>query len=139
MTAPPAADDRVSRRMKRTLGRDNNSERALRSALHRLGLRFRLQRRLLSGSTRTADVVFPSQRVAVFVDGCFWHGCPIHGTWPKRNAEWWRAKIEANVRRDRDTDTRLAELGWRVVRVWEHETSSEAALRVASIVRKEAC
>ena len=134
MKFPPAAAEQVSRRMKATRGRDNDGERALRSALHRLGLRFRLQRRLLPGSTRTTDVVFPKQRVAVFLDGCFWHGCPIHGTWPKRNSDWWRAKIEANVRRDRDTDARLVALGWCVVRVWEHEAPEEAAQRVAAVV-----
>lgn len=136
MNFPPAIDVQVSRRMKRTRGRDNDLERALRSELHRLGLRFRLHRKLLPRSTRTADVVFPRQRVAVYVDGCFWHGCPVHGTWPKRNAEWWRSKIEANIRRDRDTDARLEELGWLVVRVWEHEAPNEAALRVASAVNE---
>lgn len=136
MRFPPASDEKVARRMGRTPARDNRGERALRSALHRLGLRFRLQRRLLPGSTRTADVVFPKQRVAVFVDGCFWHSCPIHGTWPKRNADWWRAKIETNVRRDRDTDARLTELGWCVIRVWEHEDVGEAAERVALALRE---
>ncbi|UFN51597.1 very short patch repair endonuclease (plasmid) [Roseomonas sp. OT10] len=123
--------------MRATKGKDNRGELALRSALHRLGLRFRLQRRLLPGSTRTADVVFPAARVAVFLDGCFWHGCPVHGTWPKRNGDWWRAKIEANRRRDRDTDERLTALGWRVVRVWEHEVPAEAAERVSGLVRGE--
>ena len=122
-------------RMQRTKQRDNRGEKALRSTLHGLGLRFRLHRRLLPGSTRTADVVFPSSRLAVFLDGCFWHGCPIHGTWPKRNGDWWRAKIEANQQRDRNTDERLAALGWRVVRVWEHEEPTEAAARIAILVR----
>jgi DNA mismatch endonuclease, patch repair protein len=66
-------------------------------------------------------MVFPRARIAVFLDGCFWHGCPLHGTWPKNNAAWWREKIEANIARDRDTDCRLKELGWIVIRVWEHE------------------
>lgn len=123
-------------RMQRTKQRDNQSEMALRSALHSLGLRFRLHRRLLPGSTRTADVVFPSSRVAVFLDGCFWHGCPVHGTWPKRNGDWWRAKIEANQQRDRNTDERLAALGWRVARVWEHEQPAQAAARIAILVRE---
>jgi len=118
--------------MAATKGRDNALERSLRSELHRRGLRFRLHRRLLQGSRRSVDIVFPRARVAVFVDGCFWHGCPLHGTWPKNNAEWWRAKIEANRARDRDTDDRLARQGWTVVRVWEHETVIAAADRVAS-------
>lgn len=67
----------------------------------------------------------------MFVDGCFWHSCPVHATHPKANAGWWRAKLEATVRRDRDTDTRLAAAGWAVVRVWEHEPPAEAADRVA--------
>ncbi|GAA0593003.1 hypothetical protein GCM10009416_34270 [Craurococcus roseus] len=120
--------------MRATKGRDNALERGLRSALHRAGFRFRLHRRLLPGMTRSVDVAFPAARVAVFVDGCFWHGCPIHMTWPKANAGWWREKIEANRRRDADTDARLAAAGWTVVRVWEHEAVAEAASRVAAAV-----
>jgi len=74
-------------------------------------------------------------RVAVFVDGCFWHGCPKHATWPKTNAVWWRNKIEGNQRRDADTDARLAAAGWLSVRVWAHEKPAEAAERIAGIVR----
>jgi DNA mismatch endonuclease (patch repair protein) len=84
---------------------------------------------------RRADLVFPSARVAVFVDGCFWHGCPEHATWPKQNAGWWRDKIEANRRRDRDTDARLREVGWQPVRVWEHEPVEEAARRIIEVFR----
>jgi DNA mismatch endonuclease (patch repair protein) len=72
--------------------------------------------------------------VAVFVDGCFWHGCPVHGTWPKANAEWWRAKILRNVQRDRDTDETLSEAGWKVLRFWEHEDPVKAARTVARVV-----
>jgi DNA mismatch endonuclease (patch repair protein) len=67
------------------------------------------------------DIVFPRQRIALFVDGCFWHGCPIHDTWLKNNGQWWRAKIEANRSRDRDTGRRLIDLGWTVIRIWEHK------------------
>jgi DNA mismatch endonuclease (patch repair protein) len=80
-------------------------------------------------------VVFSSERVAVFVDGCFWHGCPIHATHPKANASWWHIKLEANRRRDRDTDHLLAEAGWHVVRVWEHEAAAEAAARIQWTVK----
>jgi DNA mismatch endonuclease (patch repair protein) len=80
---------------------------------------------------RRADIVFAKKRVVVFVDGCFWHGCPEHGTWPKENRQWWREKIEANVARDRDTDTRLRASGWTVVRVWEHEDPLQAAGAIA--------
>jgi DNA mismatch endonuclease (patch repair protein) len=80
-------------------------------------------------------VVFRPVKVAVFVDGCFWHGCPIHGTWPKANAEFWRQKIERNKERDADTDRRLADAGWLVVRVWEHEDPEEAAQRIYEVIQ----
>jgi DNA mismatch endonuclease (patch repair protein) len=129
-----ASNVAVSRRMSRTRGHDNPREVALRSILHRRGLRFRIHLELIPGSRRSADIVFPRQRVAVFLDGCFWHGCPLHGTWPKVNAEWWRAKIETNKLRDRDTDDRLAATRWTVVRVWEHESLGAAAHRIATVV-----
>jgi DNA mismatch endonuclease, patch repair protein len=116
--------------------RDTGIERAIRSLLHARGLRFRIHRRLLTGSRREVDVVFPGAKVAVFVDGCFWHGCPEHGTWPRNNAEFWRDKIEGNVRRDRDTDARLEADGWTVVRVWEHEAPTDAAARIADAVER---
>ena len=116
--------------MSRTAQRDNQQEVALRSALHARGLRFRIHAKVLEPSRRTVDITFPKSRVAVFVDGCFWHSCPVHGTSPKNNAAWWRAKIDANVARDRDTDRRLRDAGWSVVRVWEHEVLKAAADRV---------
>jgi DNA mismatch endonuclease, patch repair protein len=73
--------------------------------------------------------------VAVFVDGCFWHGCPEHATWPRSNAAFWREKIETNCRRDRDTDARLQEYGWMAIRVWEHEDPEEVAARIEQAVR----
>lgn len=116
--------------MKRQRRRDTAPELALRSELHRRGLRYRVDYPL-PGMRRRADIAFPRQRVAVFVDGCFWHGCPKHGTWPKTSETWWRAKIEANRTRDRDTDARLSAAGWISVRVWEHESPPTAATRVA--------
>src|SRR4051794_19437376 len=86
----------VSARMSRTRGRDTGPELALRSELHKRGLRFRVDRPVLQGDRRRADVVFTRARVAVFIDGCFWHGCPEHATWPKANASFWREKIKAN-------------------------------------------
>lgn len=106
----------------------------LRKALHARGLRYRVQVPLLSNPRRVADIVFPSARIAIFVDGCFWHGCPEHGTWPKRNADFWKAKIEANRSRDADTNERLNALGWMTVRIWEHEDAEEAAERIAALV-----
>jgi DNA mismatch endonuclease (patch repair protein) len=114
--------------------RDTGIEREIRSRLHARGLRFRVHRRLLKGSRREVDVVFPGAKVAVFVDGCFWHGCPEHGTWPRNNADFWRRKIEGNVKRDRDTDARLEADGWTVLRVWEHEAPADAAARIADAV-----
>jgi DNA mismatch endonuclease, patch repair protein len=114
--------------------RDTGIEREIRSRLHARGLRFRVHRRLIPGSRREVDVVFPGAKVAVFVDGCFWHGCPEHGTWPQNNADFWRRKIEANVHRDRDTNARLEADGWTVVRVWEHESPAEAVARIAAAV-----
>jgi DNA mismatch endonuclease (patch repair protein) len=73
--------------------------------------------------------------VAVFVDGCFWHSCPEHASWPKANADWWRRKLEANVRRDRLTDAALTDAGWLVIRIWEHESPVEAADRIERAVR----
>jgi DNA mismatch endonuclease (patch repair protein) len=124
--------------MSRTAQRNNQHELALRSLLHARGLRFRIHAHALEGSRRTIDIAFPTPRVAVFVDGCFWHGCPVHGTSPKNNAAWWRAKIDANVARDRDTDRRLREAGWAVVRVWEHEDLVAAVGRIEGEVRARA-
>lgn len=120
--------------MSRTRGRDTAPERALRSLLHRRGLRFRVDYPPVRGVRRRADIVFTRARVAVFIDGCFWHGCPVHATWPRTNAAFWKDKIETNRARDRDTDRRLEEAGWVVLRFWEHEAPEAAAERVASVV-----
>jgi len=110
--------------------RDTKPEIALRRELHRRGLRYFVDRAPIKGVRRRADLVFPRRKVAVFVDGCFWHSCPQHATFPKNNAQWWTDKLAANVVRDRDTDARLAEQGWTVIRVWEHEDPLVAAERV---------
>lgn len=119
--------------MKAQRRRDTKPEIELRSELHRRGLRFHVDR-ALPGSRRRVDIVFPRLEIAVFVDGCFWHGCPEHGTWPKANAAWWREKIRANGHRDEDTDRKLSGEGWTVVRVWEHEDPVQAANRVEHAV-----
>lgn len=126
---PPTSAD-VSQRMARTRGFDNPRELALRSALHRLGLRFRIHHRAIPGTTRTIDVAFTRIRLAVFCDGCFWHGCPQHSTVPKTNTEWWRQKISTNTARDRDTDERLSATGWRVLRIWEHVPVEEGVAKI---------
>jgi DNA mismatch endonuclease (patch repair protein) len=126
----------ASRRMQRVRQKNTSAESILRQALYALGLRYRVHVPVLSSPRRIADIAFSGLRVAVFVDGCFWHGCSEHATWPKQNAGFWRAKILANQERDRDTDARLRANGWVVVRVWEHEPISEAASRIAAVVRQ---
>ncbi len=116
--------------------KDTKPEVLLRSELCRLGLRYRLHRPVVSGVRRRPDIVFGPSKVAVFVDGCFWHGCPKHGTVAKANAEFWRKKIADNKRRDSDTDRRLKTTGWAVVRVWEHENPAVAARRISRLVRR---
>jgi DNA mismatch endonuclease (patch repair protein) len=106
----------------------------LRRLLHACGLRYRIDQPVLPGVRRRADIVFSASRVVVFVDGCFWHGCQEHATWPKHNASFWRKKIETNRLRDIDTDERLAAACWTVVRVWEHENLDVAADRIAELV-----
>ena len=130
----PSTDPRTSARMSRQRRRDTVPEVALRRELHRRGRRFFVDKAPLPGMRRRADLVFPRHRVAVYVDGCFWHGCPQHATFPKNNAEWWAAKLAANVQRDRDTDERLQTAGWTVVRVWEHEDPITAATRVEAVL-----
>jgi DNA mismatch endonuclease (patch repair protein) len=133
---PSPADVETSIRMKRVRRRDTRPEITLRSLVHRLGLRYAIDARPLGGLGRTADIVFRSAKVAVFVDGCFWHGCPLHATWPKHNGAWWRAKILRNRSRDVETDEVLARHGWVSVRVWEHEDPNPVATRLARIVRR---
>lgn len=113
---------------------NTTAETEIRQALDNLGLIYETNERPLTDSARTADILFRAERVAIFVDGCFWHGCPIHGTQAKANAEFWRKKIEANQRRDLDTNRKLAEHDWMAVRVWEHEAADEVASRIAEII-----
>lgn len=131
---PVPASDKVRARFQRMPSRDTKPELALRRELHRLGLRYRVGTAPLPGLRRRADVVFTRRRIAVFVDGCFWHRCPDHGTQPKNNPNWWRAKLDRNVERDRHTDAALLAAGWHVVRVWEHEDPSAAAAAIAAQV-----
>ena len=114
--------------MSRIRGRDTKPELLLRKALWAAGLRYRI-RNSLPGKP---DIVFPSARLAVFVDGCFWHGCPEHMTWPENNAEFWRRKIERNIERDRDVEAELERLGWKWLRFWEHEVKNS----VDAVVRR---
>jgi DNA mismatch endonuclease, patch repair protein len=133
---PFASSAAAHERMSRLSRRDTGPELALRRELHRLGLRYYVHRRPLAGLRREADVVFPRAKVAVFVDGCFWHGCPDHGRRQHRtNAWYWPEKIERNRERDRDTDAKLLTAGWIPIRVWEHQPAPEAALAILAEVR----
>jgi len=120
--------------MRANRGRDTRPEIALRSELHRLGLRFRVHRRPVADLRATADIVFGQGRVAVFVDGCFWHRCPLHATVPKANGEWWAEKLRANVERDRRTSGELRARGWCVIRIWEHESPQNAGAEILRLV-----
>jgi DNA mismatch endonuclease (patch repair protein) len=122
--------------MQRQARRDTAPELALRRALYRLGLRYRVDVSPIPGMRSRADIVFAPRHVAVFVDGCFWHSCPDHGTIPKSNRDWWTRKLRANTERDRDIDKRLRTAGWHVIRVWEHEDAEGVARKIEPIVRR---
>ena len=114
--------------------RDTKPELRIRSALFRLGLRFRVDHRPVATIVGRADIVFTRRRLAVFVDGCYWHGCPVHYVAPATNTGYWSAKVGGNRRRDAATTIALVDAGWHVVRVWEHEEPATAASRIATIL-----
>lgn len=122
--------------MRANRGRDTGPELALRRMLHNRGLRYRVNTKPLPEVRRRADVVFPRARVAVFIDGCFWHGCRDHYRPATKNAEFWREKIESNQARDTETNMRLEAAGWTVIRIWEHDDFEQAAERVDQLVRR---
>jgi DNA mismatch endonuclease, patch repair protein len=115
--------------------RDTGPEIRLRQQLHRLGLRYQLGTRIATIPPVTPDLVFRRAQVAVFVDGCFWHGCPIHGVQPRTNVSYWSTKLSRNKQRDMRVDERLEVMGWKPVRIWEHDDPVEAASLVKTIVR----
>ncbi|WP_323380055.1 very short patch repair endonuclease [Streptomyces alkaliphilus] len=125
----------VSARMSRQAVRDTAQEVAVRRLLYGAGYRYRLHRPVPGLPRRKIDISFPGVRVAVFLDGCFWHGCPEHATSPKANSEWWRRKLDGNRARDLETGRVLTEAGWTVLRFWEHEGAEEVAASVAAVVR----
>jgi DNA mismatch endonuclease, patch repair protein len=138
---PPApSTPAVRAAMRGNQRRDTRPELALRSALHARGLRYRVDfpiRPATGIRPIRPDIVFTRAKIAVFVDGCFWHGCPDHGTKPTRNTDYWTAKLERNIERDRRNDALLEEAGWTVVRIWEHEASHDAVIeRVAHQVAR---
>jgi DNA mismatch endonuclease, patch repair protein len=130
-----ASSPAARRVMRGNRKRDTRPELALRHAVRQIGLRYRLGRHPIVGRIGTADLVFPAARVAVFLDGCFWHGCPEHFVQPHTNPGYWGPKIERNRQRDEEVDAILAAAGWATVRVWEHENPEAAARRVGDVVR----
>ncbi|MBV9794282.1 MAG: very short patch repair endonuclease [Actinobacteria bacterium] len=122
--------------MRGNRSRDTRPELAVRSAVHRRGLRYRVAARPIPGVRRSADLVFASARVAVFIDGCYWHGCPEHYVPSHSNQEYWTKKISGNRARDADTDAKLLAHGWQPVRIWAHENSEGAADLIAKVVRE---
>jgi DNA mismatch endonuclease, patch repair protein len=132
---PVPLDDHLAARMARVRRRDTGPELQLRHELHRRGLRYRVDAPPVDTVRGRADIVFGRVRVAVYVDGCFWHGCPEHGTLPRNNRAWWQTKLAANRARDAAIVDELARHGWLAVRVWEHEDMAVAADRVERLVR----
>jgi DNA mismatch endonuclease (patch repair protein) len=130
-----ASTQAVRRVMQGNRSRDTKPEVAVRRAVHALGLRFRVCSKPLPWTRRTADIVFRNARVAVFVDGCFWHGCPEHHVHPKVNAEYWKTKITRNKTRDEETNLELRKAGWTVLRFWSHVTPEHAAAQILAAVR----
>ncbi|MFJ6390271.1 very short patch repair endonuclease [Streptomyces sp. NPDC091972] len=117
--------------------RDTRPERSVRSLLHAAGKRYRVDFRVdLEGARPRPDIAFTRARVAVFVDGCFWHSCPQHGTKPGVNQGYWQPKLERNVARDRANDRALVAAGWTVIRVWEHESPHDAARRIIAVLER---
>nr|WP_269089224.1 very short patch repair endonuclease [Mycobacterium avium] len=115
--------------------RDTGPELAIRSILHSRGLRYRVNFRPLANRRNTADIVFTKRKIAVFVDGCYWHGCPEHYWASKTNVDYWEPKIKQNRARDENFTAALVGEGWRVIRIWEHESPKDAADRVEAAVR----
>ncbi|NDZ78546.1 very short patch repair endonuclease [Streptomyces sp. SID10853] len=122
------------RNMQAIRSRDTKPEQHIRRLVHARGLRYRVSTRPLPGLRRTADLVFRPTKVAVFIDGCYWHGCPDHYVPPKTNSGYWSAKVLRNIERDRDTDRKLVEAGWLVLRFWEHENSCSCADKISATV-----
>lgn len=130
-----ATSEGARRTMVANRRRDTSPELAVRRLIHQAGLRYRVDYRVEPMVRTRVDIAFTKQRVAVFIDGCFWHRCPEHGTMPKQNFDYWRPKLEGNVRRDVATNEGLGALGWSVLRFWEHESPAEVANRIIEVVR----
>lgn len=124
--------------MQANRSRDTAPELKVRRLLHARGLRYRVAVAPIPGLRRRADIVFTRRRLAVFIDGCFWHGCPKHGRQSfNHNVHYWPEKIRSNKARDADTNSRLVEAGWLVLRFWEHEDPEDVAATIAEVVRSQ--
>lgn len=132
---PGALTPAVSQRMSSARRKDTKPELDVRRLLHARGLRYRVTYPVPGSPRRTIDIAFTRTKVAIFLDGCFWHRCPDHGTLPRSNAEWWARKLEANSARDAETNGLLVENGWTVLRFWEHESPLSIANRIESEIR----
>ncbi|MHA7181614.1 very short patch repair endonuclease [Arthrobacter sp. MDB2-24] len=130
-----ASSPGVARSMRANRGRDTSLELVVRRALHRRGFRYRVDYAPLKGLRSRADIVFTRVQIAVYLDGCFWHGCPSHGTTPTTNADYWIPKLEQNRRRDGKVTKLLGESGWTVLRFWEHDDPSMIVDKIAECVR----
>lgn len=131
---PGASSRAVSERMSQARRRDTKPEVDVRRLLHARGLRYRVTYPVPGLARRTIDIAFTRAKVAVFLDGCFWHSCPEHRTSPRSNADWWRTKLERNAARDTETTAALEADGWTVLRFWEHESPEEIAAAVHGVV-----
>jgi DNA mismatch endonuclease (patch repair protein) len=132
-----ASSESVRRSMRANRGRDTAPEVAVRKIVHSVGLRYRVDHRPIASLNRRADLVFTRARVAVFIDGCFWHGCPEHHTVARTNAAYWSEKVQRNRVRDAETNRILALAGWQVLRFWEHEPPSDVAAAIIETVRPD--
>lgn len=122
--------------MRRFRSRDTKPELAVRRYLHAAGFRYRVHVAVPEHPRRTIDIAFSRQKVAVFIDGCYWHACPQHGRVPATNSTWWAEKLRRNVERDQETDAALERNGWTVMRFWEHEDPTVAAEAVERAIRR---
>lgn len=127
----------VSARMSRQASKDTGVELAVRRLLHASGMRYRVEYPVPGMPRRRIDVAFTKTKVAVLIDGCFWHGCPEHATQPKANAEWWRTKLDRNMARDLETTEHLTAEGWTVLRFWEHTPAEKVAATVCAAVDRK--
>jgi DNA mismatch endonuclease (patch repair protein) len=136
--APPPSDARTAAVMRSNRRVDTGPELRVRTLLHQAGLRFRKDHAIEADGVRVrADIAFPVQRLAVFIDGCFWHQCPEHGLMPARNVEYWAAKLMRNQARDRQVDEALSRAGWTVLRFWEHEPPDSIAIAISKQLRSQ--